>query len=323
MTAPVGQDVARQLPFWRPRRLGHANLYVTELERSMTFYRQVAGLEESYRRPAIKAGFLGNGNTHHDIGMVEVTSPLSRSAEAGLNHLAFELENEVDLVDGYQRAKANGVRFPRTVDHDITRSIYGLDPDGNTVEIYADMTKEWRKVRHGTVTKPVPEWTPGTPSPTSECLYHRNPEIRRVDSAIFHPTRITHVVLVAGNFESMLAYYHEQIGLELVCGDAAGDVAVLGGTCGGSDVFLFRGHEGWNVGLHHMGFAVGDEDDLSASVSRLTDTGGEIECDIHTPARRCVHVRDPDGLRVQFYVDAGEPLDRLRAVDLETALFLA
>ena len=173
MASRVEPDAAR--PFWRPRRLGHANLYVTELERSMAFYHRVAGLEESYRRPPIKAGFLGNGNTHHDIGMVEVTSPVSRSAEAGLNHLAFELESEVDLVGGYLRAKASEIEFPRTVDHDITRSIYGLDPDGNTVEIYADMTKEWRKVRRGRVTKPVPQWTPGTPAPTTERLYHDDP----------------------------------------------------------------------------------------------------------------------------------------------------
>ena len=85
----------------------------------MRFYNSVVGLEESYRRPAIKAGFLGNGNTHHDIGMVEVTSPLSRTDEPGLNHLAFELENEVDLVAGYQKAVAAGIEFPRTVDHDI------------------------------------------------------------------------------------------------------------------------------------------------------------------------------------------------------------
>ena len=57
---------------FRPRRLGHANLYVSELERSMAFYNQVVGLEEVVREPAIHAGFLSNGNTHHDIGMVEI-----------------------------------------------------------------------------------------------------------------------------------------------------------------------------------------------------------------------------------------------------------
>ncbi len=34
-----------------PRRLGHANLFVGELERSMRFYAEVCGLEEVRREP--------------------------------------------------------------------------------------------------------------------------------------------------------------------------------------------------------------------------------------------------------------------------------
>ena len=322
-TSPAEQGAPQGLALWRPRRLGHANLYVADLDRSMAFYNAVVGFEEVFRRPPIKAGFLGNGNTHHDVGMVEVTSPLSRSAEPGLNHLAFELENEVDLVDGYRRAVAAGVEFPRTVDHDIMRSVYGSDPDGNAVEIYADTTKEWRKARSGVVTKPTPNWTPGTPAPSAESRYHVDPEIRRMEAATFHPTRITHVVLVAGDYAGMLQYYRDRIGLAAVHGDARSPFAVLGGTCGSRDVFLFRAREGRRVGLHHLGFAVSDEADLAASASRLAATGGEIEREIDVPARRCLFVRDPDGFLIQFYVDRKDPLPTLSAVEEETALFLA
>ena len=312
-----------EFPFWRPRRLGHANLFVSDLERSMQFYNSVVGLEESYRRPAIKAGFLGNGNTHHDIGMVEVTSPLSRSDEAGLNHFAFELENEVALVDGYQKALAAEIEFPRTVDHDITRSIYGFDPDGNSVEIYADMIKDWRKARSGVVTKSTPQWNPGTPPPISDQLYHSDPEIRRVEAGIFHPTRITHVVFVTRDYEAMLGFYRDQIGLDLRHGGADGPFSVLGGTCGAQDLILFRGQNGWPTGLHHMGFRVCHESDLVTSVSHLAESHWELEREIDLPARRCIHVRDPDGLRVQFYVDRNDVMDGLADMDLDTALFLS
>ena len=308
---------------WRPRRLGHANLFVADLDRSMAFYSAVVGFEEVFRRPPIKAGFHGNGNTHHDVGMVEVTSPLSRSAEPGLNHLAFELENEVDLVDGYRRAVAAGVEFLRTVDHDIMRSVYGSDPDGNAVEIYADSTKEWRTARAGVVTKPTPNWTPGTPAPSAESHYHDDPEIRRMEAATFHPTRITHVVLVAGDYAGMLQYYRDRVGLAAIHGDAHSPFAVLGGTCGSCDVFLFRAREGRRIGLHHLGFAVGDEADLVASASRLAATGGEVEREIDVPARRCLFIRDPDGFLIQFHVDREDPLPTLSAVEEETALFLA
>ena len=51
-----------------PRRLTHANLFVADMERSMDFYMSVIGLDESYRRVNLRAGFLTNGNSHHDIG---------------------------------------------------------------------------------------------------------------------------------------------------------------------------------------------------------------------------------------------------------------
>ena len=54
-----------------PRRLAHANIFVGNLERSMSFYNKVCGIEEGRRETGIRAGFLSNGNTHHDIAAME------------------------------------------------------------------------------------------------------------------------------------------------------------------------------------------------------------------------------------------------------------
>ncbi|MBM3542520.1 MAG: dioxygenase [Alphaproteobacteria bacterium] len=281
---------------WRPRRFAHANLYVSDLDRSMDFYKTVVGLEEVYRRPAVKAGFLSNGNTHHDIGMVEITSPLCKTGKAGLNHLAFETDTEADLVDGYRRAVERGHRFPRTVDHDITRSIYGADPDGNAIEMYADTTKNWRTQRAGIVTKPTPAWTPGTPEPSRERLYHEAPEIRRVEEAVFHPRRISQAVLVARNFDDLLAYYTDVVGLAPK--ERAADIAVLSGAVGGRDVVLLRASEGRTPGLHHLRFDVDSAADLARSAARARAAGLALERD--APDAEGVVLRDPDGIRLQF-----------------------
>ena len=45
----------------KPRRLGHVNLFVSDLERAMAFYEDVAGFHEIFREPDIQAGFLSNG----------------------------------------------------------------------------------------------------------------------------------------------------------------------------------------------------------------------------------------------------------------------
>ena len=87
--------------FFRPRRLGHANLYVSDYAEAQQFYYSVAGIHEAYRQPDNMASFITNGNTYHDFGLTDIRSPYApKGQKPGLFHLAFELENEVELVDG-------------------------------------------------------------------------------------------------------------------------------------------------------------------------------------------------------------------------------
>src|SRR5690242_19116707 len=181
MSTPAIQAKQKPSPgsYFAPRRLGHANLFISDIGRSMDFYKTVVGLEEVYFRPPVMAGFLSNGNTHHDVGLVDFHGPAGWRKECGLNHLGIELETEVDLLDGYRRALADEFKFQRTADHDIAHSVYCLDPDGNQIEIYADVTKNWRTQRTGIVMAPTIKWAPGVTPPLSEPQYVANPEIRR------------------------------------------------------------------------------------------------------------------------------------------------
>ena len=62
---------------FKPDRFAHANLFVDDVEESVAFYRDICGITEVFREPGIKAGFLSNGATHHDIGLMQVsTKPL-------------------------------------------------------------------------------------------------------------------------------------------------------------------------------------------------------------------------------------------------------
>ena len=309
--------------FFRPRRLGHVNLVVGDVDRSMEFYMQIVGLEESYKRPLVKAGFLGNGNTHHDIGLVESDGPLGQGRPAGLNHTAFELETEVDLVADYNRAISSGVEFDRTSDHDIAHSVYGRDPDGYQYEVYADVIHDWRQARHGVVTKPSPNWTPGSTPPNEKANYHPEPEIRRVEDAIFHPRRTTHAVLVLENFERGFEAYRTVVGLSPIIGDANSIFAVLSGTCGERNLGLFRARGGRPPGLNHVGLRIWDEADFDVSLKRLADADHEIEAEFDHPSRRGVFIKDPDGIRLQLYVDRDPSVEVLRQCDEETALVLA
>src|SRR5262249_51189683 len=132
----------------------------------------------------------------------------------GLFHTAFEMENEAELVEGFRRAEAAGEKFPRARDHDVAHSLYRNDPDGNMTEIYADVIREWRANRHGIIIKAKPEWIPGvTNVPSTERNYPVDPEIQIVKEAVFHPKKVTHVGLVAQDYEAMFRFYTHVVGL--------------------------------------------------------------------------------------------------------------
>jgi catechol 2,3-dioxygenase len=310
--------------FFRPRRLGHANLFVSDYQKAADFYQRVVGFEEVYRQPDNRASFLSNGNTYHDLALTDMRSKYaSADQKPGLWHLAFELENEQDLVDGYNRAKDAGVEFAFVMDHDVARSVYKNDPDGNMVEIYADVESDWRAMRQGFIIKEKPKWIPGiTSTPVTERNYPVNPDLVLVDSAIFHPRKVTHVAIVAERFEDMFDYYVDILGLEPLTGDRTGACAVLRGSASAGDVTLYRKAAGLAAGLHHVGFEVWDDADLKRSIAALTGTGIEIEREIDHRARHSVMIRDPDGLRLQFFVNRDWVAPVIATAGQDEALYL-
>lgn len=321
-TTQIASQPSAEQRYFAPRRLGHVNLVVGDVDRSMEFYKTVVGIAEAYVQPHNRAGFLSNGNTHHDIGMVESSGALGRGRAPGLNHVAFELENEVDLVEGYKRAVADKVSFTRTMDHDIAHSVYGRDPDGNHYEIYADVIRDWRNARSGVVTKPKPVWSPGMTPPSAERNYDPRPKLTRVENAIFHPLRTTHATLLVERFEEAVDYYTGIVGLATLLGGRDTPFALLGGTLGQLGIALFKAGRGQRPGLHHIGFEARDDVDLDASLERLRSSGGAPELEVGNGLRRAVFIRDPDGIRLQFHVERGRSLQAWQGVDPEAALLL-
>ena len=309
--------------YFQPRRIGHANIYVGELDRSMTFYNQVVGLREAYRRPPIGAGFLNNGNTHHDIGMVEVSNPIAGGASPGLFHLGWELENQVELFNGYQDATADGLSFDMMHDHDISHSLYFMDPSGNLNEVYADTKKRWWRDRTGDVNAPDVQWVPGQSPPDTDANYEHDPEIVRVDDAVFHPVKITGCCLVVTDYADVVDFYTRKVGLAPVVGGAASPCTLFAGALGLRDLAIFPATDSRPPQLHHLNFVCADEADLEASIAAAKSGGVAIEAEIDHPSRRAIVIRDPDGLRINFYVDRSATSPSEAAVTDANGIYLA
>lgn len=311
--------------FFRPRRLGHVNLYVADIDRAMNFYNRILGIEEVYRTPLVGGGFLSNGNTHHDIGFTDANGPLGkpRGAKPGqLNHLGIELGTERELVDSYERATKAGHKFMRTADHDIAHSVYNMDPAGIVYELYADVVVDWRNQRSGMVTKPKPNWTPGSTPVVETPCYHENPQLRRVENAIFHSAKVTHAAVVVTDMAAALDHYTTIVGMQILARDSHDRFALLGGDADEHSLTFFKANDLLTAGYHHAGLKVESPDDLAASVARAGKEGITIEADVSHGGRRSVFLRDPEGFRVQMYSDRGGKAPRVDSIDPVLAAYV-
>ena len=56
----------------------------------------------------------------------------------------------------YDRCNEHGVEIVGTTDHKITKSLYIKDPEGNTIEIYAEVPGyDWRAEGMGGIAQPL------------------------------------------------------------------------------------------------------------------------------------------------------------------------
>ncbi|MCO5070253.1 MAG: VOC family protein [Rhizobiaceae bacterium] len=301
---------------FQPRRLGHANLYVGDLAKAVEFYNIVCGLELVRREEEIAAAFLTNGNTHHDLGLMQAKvvpetwvdlkgrqrHRAARDMPVGLNHLGWEMDNEQQLVDAWRRAKTTGVALGRTLDHQISRSVYLPDPDGNFHEFYADAMDDWRKVfnleEDDVVTKP---WDPEAVEPDSTPHWIENPDLRDVPDAHFHAQFITHAGIVAKDYNAMKRFFIDVGGLTLSEEAEDGKVCLLRGPAASVDLVLFHEDLGLKAGLAFLAFVVSGEEALRSSHERAKQAGIHVISSVDEPGRRSVTLRDPDGVNVVLY----------------------
>jgi catechol 2,3-dioxygenase len=312
-----------QSGFFRPRRIGHVNFWVNGVADVAEFYRDIVGFDEAYRRESIRAIFMTNGNTYHDVAFMDLSSPRGAGHVPGLHHFSLELENEKDLVDGYFASQKAGFSFDYTISADVTNSAYGNDPDGNRFEVYADVVADWRAARSGQVTTGGRPWTPGAVEPVTASHYPVNPEITRLPNSVFQPKRVSHAVLVTRDHAAMVRHYIDVVGLRVIAGDRDGSFVILGGTVGEETLALFRGHGSRPPGLHHFGIELASESDLERGEAALRKRGLQPLFEIRHATRRSLYVGDPAGQKIQFYVNLeGGPQD-WTALPEDVALLVA
>ncbi len=119
--------------------MGPVHLTVSELERSLAYYRAAIGLE--VLEEADGRGRLGAGGREL---LVLVEEPGARPAHGhtGLYHFALLLPERHDLARWLAHGVRDQVPLVGLSDHFVSEAIYLSDPDGHGIEVYWDRPRD-------------------------------------------------------------------------------------------------------------------------------------------------------------------------------------
>lgn len=144
-------------------RVGHVGIQVTDLDRSLEWYRDVLGLSLTGRwsmGEASEMAFMRFTDDHHNIVLFTHPTPVTdENRHVGYNalqHIALEVSDRDEWLKALADLRRKGVKIiggplvhgPEGTDQagrfeggSGSRSFYFLDPDGNRLELYTDMMK--------------------------------------------------------------------------------------------------------------------------------------------------------------------------------------
>jgi catechol 2,3-dioxygenase len=127
---------------------------VSDLDRSLAFYRDVLGFDETARY-GHDAVFVSAGGYHHHIGLNTWAgrgAPQPAPGTTGLYHFAILFPDRAALAVAVRRVLEHGVPLEGASDHGVSEAIYLRDPDGNGIELYCDRPEsEWPRGPDGAI----------------------------------------------------------------------------------------------------------------------------------------------------------------------------
>jgi catechol 2,3-dioxygenase len=195
--------------------IGCVHLNVADLEKQISFYQQVIGLQLHWQE-GDSAG-LGVGGA--DLLRLALLSGARRyQGVTGIYHFAILLPERRELAHCIARLSALGY-LNHPTDHIMTQTTYLDDPEGNTIELYADTPEEGFFALEGG--ELVARHADGTPSNGREpldlvALFRKlSPADREtLDQPMPPETVIGHVHLYVADLDESLGFYHGVLGFD-------------------------------------------------------------------------------------------------------------
>jgi catechol 2,3-dioxygenase len=121
-------------------RIGHVHLKVSDLDKALSFYKDLLGFQIMVRY-GTQAVFIAADGYHHHIGLNTWYSKNAKPAPVhatGLFHTAILYPTRKELAIIFKRLLDANYSFTGFADHGVSEALYLNDPDENGVELYWD-----------------------------------------------------------------------------------------------------------------------------------------------------------------------------------------
>jgi 2,3-dihydroxy-p-cumate/2,3-dihydroxybenzoate 3,4-dioxygenase len=251
------------LPF-RYEKLGYAALNVTDLDRSVHFYRELMGLDLVTKENDV--AYLRCSRDHHNLVLYKAANP-------GLRRAAYKVASPEDLEGAFKHLQAHGLE-PRWVDDQECRRL-NQGPTFRVREPSSSMQFEF----YDSMTQLARPYEPG----------------------VTNIARIGHVVVASQHFKEAIPRLSTAFNFAI--SDFVVD-KFCWMRCAPNPLHhsLAMGYSERDH-LHHINFMVTDIDDVGRALNRLRKAGVEVVFGPgrHLPSTSIfLYFLDPDGLTMEF-----------------------
>src|SRR5215204_792700 len=288
-------------------KIGHVSLNVSNLSRSLDFYKSILGFKRIDRPSRGKALLsVGDNNSSYLVELLQVNTTdansdnISRmnssSRRAGLYHFAILLPERKFLADILQNLgdKRDQIHFDGLADHLVSESIYLRDPDFNGVEIYSDRPRsEWRWKGTQVEMATLPLNTTDLLKEATEKGWKEMPD----------KTTIGHIHLHVSDIAKAMKFYYEILGLQLTAAVPTASFFAADGYHHhiATNTWLGTGiapASSESIGLNHFSVELSSKEELARLIDLFSRRrnmavlrGGFSD--------RSVFVQDMDGIKIQ------------------------
>jgi catechol 2,3-dioxygenase len=267
-------------------RPGPVHVTVSDLGRSLDYYREAVGLEVVEQ--AAGRVRLGAGGRELLV-LVEEAGARSSRGYTGLYHFALLVPERGQLATWLAHAARDGVPLVGLSDHDVSEALYLADPDGHGIEIYRDRPRETWEGRVG-------ERLTTMPLDVEDLLGELDDPASAVFDGLPAGTVMGHVHLKVAEIPASVAFYRDVLGFDLT--------AQLGAQAAFLSAGGYHHHVGANtwesagappppsgtVALRHAEIVLPDAAARDEVVGRTEAAGADVEDHGGNPL-----VRDPSG----------------------------